>query len=124
MAGPWIDMHAHPGRCFLVGLDSADPLVRRLGGDTAHAALELAHDAGLSAVTFSTVGDLRVLSADPVKGLVASRRFAPGEAREDHRRQLEGPRPPRPTVRRRGRPDGCGPRTGPRRGTDLGDREL
>ncbi len=90
MAGPWIDMHAHPGRCFLVGLDSADPLVRRLGGDTAHAALELAHDAGLSAVTFSTVGDLRVLSADPVKGLVASRRFAPGEAREDHRRQLEG----------------------------------
>ena len=34
----------------------------------------------ISAVTFSTVGDLRVLSADPVKGLVASRRFAPGEA--------------------------------------------
>jgi len=83
-------MHAHPGRCLLVGLDSADPLVRRLGGHTAHAALALAHDAGLSAVTFSTVGDLRVLSADPVKGLVASRRFAPGEAREEARRQLEG----------------------------------
>jgi membrane dipeptidase len=36
------------------------------------------------------VADLRVLAPDPVKGLRASREFAPGEAYADHRRQLAG----------------------------------
>jgi membrane dipeptidase len=86
---PWIDLHAHPGLCFLAGLDDADPLVRMLGGAQISAALAAAQDAGLSAVTLSTVADLRVLAPDPARGLRAAREFRPGEAYADHRRQLD-----------------------------------
>jgi membrane dipeptidase len=86
----WIDVHAHPGRCFLAGLDDADPLAGMLGGQHIAAALSAARDAGMAAVTLSTVADLRVLAPDPVKGLRASRPFRPGEAYADHRRQLAG----------------------------------
>jgi membrane dipeptidase len=87
---PWIDVHAHPGRCFLAGLDSSDPLVGRLGGHDIAAALSAARRAGMAAITLSTVADLRVLVPDSVQGLRASRPFRPGEAYEDHRRQLAG----------------------------------
>jgi membrane dipeptidase len=87
---PWIDVHAHPGRCFLAGLDGSDPLAGTLGGQDVGAALSAAREAGLAAVTLSTVADLRILAPDPVKGLRASRRFRPGEAGADHRRQLDG----------------------------------
>ena len=86
---PWIDVHAHPGRCFLAGLDDSDPLVRMLGGAQVAAALAAAQPAGLTAVTLSTVADLRVLAPDPVRGLRAARQFQPGEAYVDHRRQLD-----------------------------------
>jgi len=85
-----IDVHAHPGRCFLAGLDTSDPLASALGGEDVVAALAAAHAAGLTAVTLSTVADLRVLTPDPVRGLRASRPFRPGEARGDHARQLAG----------------------------------
>lgn len=86
----WIDLHAHPGRCFLAGLDDSDPLARMLGGQDVVAALSAARDAGLAAVTLAAVADLRVLSPDPDTGLRASRPFRPGEAYDDHRRQLDG----------------------------------
>ena len=85
----WIDLHAHPGRCFLAGLDHADPLVRMLGGEEIAAALAAANAAGMAAVTLSTVADLRVLTPDPVRGLRAARQFKPDEAYADHRRQLD-----------------------------------
>ena len=87
---PWVDVHAHPGRCFLAGLDAGDPLAGLLGGPDVATALSAARDAGLAAVTLSTVADLQVLAPDPVKGLRAAREFRPGEAYADHRRQLEG----------------------------------
>jgi membrane dipeptidase len=87
---PWVDIHAHPGRCFLAGLDAEDPLAGLLGGPDVAAALAAARDAGLAAVTLSTVADLQVLAPDPVKGLRAAREFSPGEAYADHRRQLHG----------------------------------
>jgi len=87
---PWIDIHAHPGRCFLAGLDGSDPLVGLLGEQDVAAALSAAHAAGLAAITLSTVADLRVLVPDPVTGLRAGRAFRPGEADHDHRRQLDG----------------------------------
>ena len=87
---PWIDVHAHPGRCFLAGLDGSDPLAGLLGGEDVRTAWSAAGAAGLAAVTLSTVADLRVLVPDPVKGLQAGRRFRPGEAYRDHRRQLAG----------------------------------
>jgi membrane dipeptidase len=88
--GPWIDVHAHPGRSFLAGLPGSDPLVCRLGAASGPAALFAAAAAGLAAVTFATVSDLRVLAPHPEKGLHASRPFLAGEALADHRRQLAG----------------------------------
>lgn len=85
---PWVDVHAHPGRCFLAGLGGDDPLVGMLGSVDLEAALSAAEDAGLAAVTLSTVADLRVLAPDPVKGLRAVRDFGPGESYADHWRQL------------------------------------
>ena len=88
-AQPWVDVHAHPGRCFLAGLGGDDPLVRMLGSAEIGAGIAAAAAAGLAAITLSTVADLRVLAPDPVKGLTASRTFGPGEAYRDHRRQLD-----------------------------------
>jgi membrane dipeptidase len=87
---PWIDVHAHPGRCFLAGLGDGDPLAGMLGGQDIAAALSAGQEAGMAAVTLSTVADLRVLAPDPIKGLRASRPFRPGEAYADHRQQLAG----------------------------------
>src|SRR5215472_16728522 len=86
---PWIDIHGHAGRCFLSGLDSSDVLVRGLGGQEVSSACSSAQDAGLAAITLSTVSDLRVLAPDSAKGLRAAREFRPGEAYADHRRQLQ-----------------------------------
>jgi membrane dipeptidase len=85
-----IDVHAHPGRCFLAGLERSDPLANVLGGEDIVAALAAALAAGLTAVTLSTVADLRVLTPDPERGLRATRQFRPGEAAADHARQLAG----------------------------------
>ena len=87
---PWLDLHAHPGRCFLADLGRADPLASQLGEHDLIAALSAAQAAGITAVTVSTVADLRVLSPDPDRGLRATRSFLPGEAYGDHKRQLDG----------------------------------
>lgn len=88
--GPWIDVHAHPGRCFLAGAPHGDPLAERIGGDGSAAALQAARGAGLAAVSFATVADLAVLAPRADGGLHARRPFRPGEARADHQRQLAG----------------------------------
>lgn len=89
-SGPWIDVHAHAGRCFLAGLRDGDPLAGQLGAQDLAQALAEAETAGMSAVTLATVADLRVLAPHPDKGLHARRPFRPGEAAADHRRQLDG----------------------------------
>lgn len=88
--GPWIDVHAHPGRCFLAGLGDDNPLVQLLGGDGSATALHAARAAGMAAVSFATVADLAVLAPTPDGGLHAGRPFRPGEAHADHQRQLDG----------------------------------
>ncbi len=85
---PRVDVHAHPGRCFLAGIDADDPLRTVLGGDTANDALASASAAGMAAVSFATVADLRVLQIG-ARGFTAARPFAPGEAADDHQRQLD-----------------------------------
>lgn len=90
--GPWIDVHAHPGRCFLAGLEPDHPLPTLLGGDASAGALRSARAAGLTAVSFATVADLAVLAPSPDGGLRAGRAFRPGEALADHERQLAGVR--------------------------------
>lgn len=88
--GPWIDVHAHPGRCFLAGLDQDHPVVASLGGYSSPSALAAAHAAGLTAVSYATVADFAVLAATDDGGLHQGRPFRPGEAHEDHQRQLAG----------------------------------
>ena len=88
--GPWVDVHAHPGRCFLAGLDADAVLVQLLGADTVAANLAAAQRAGMAAVSLATVADLAVLAPTPDGGLHAGRPFRPGEARADHDRQLAG----------------------------------
>jgi membrane dipeptidase len=88
--GPWIDVHAHPGRCFLAGAPAGDPLAELLGGETSATALQAARRAGLTAVSLATVADLVVLAPTADGGLHAGRPFEPGEALADHRRQLGG----------------------------------
>ena len=72
---PRVDVHAHPGRCFL-------------GSDDAIVGFRGAEDAGMAAVTFATVADLRVLQLVENR-FAAAREFDPGEAYADHQRQLE-----------------------------------
>ena len=86
-AGPWIDVHAHPGRCFLRGIPEGDPLRTILGPDDVDRAIEDLRVGGVALTSFSTVADLRVLSVGP-DGIVAGREFEAGEAWSDHQRQL------------------------------------
>jgi membrane dipeptidase len=85
---PRVDVHAHPGRCFLAGIDADDALGVVLGGDTSTDALASASGAGMAAVSFATVADLRVLQIG-ASGFTAARPFKPGEASGDHQRQLD-----------------------------------
>ena len=85
---PRVDVHAHPGRCFLGGIPDADPARAVLGSDDAVAGFRGAEEAGMSAVSFATVADLRVLQLVENR-FAAAREFAPGEAYADHQRQLD-----------------------------------
>ncbi len=87
--GPWIDLHAHPGRCFLAGYTDESPMVRQLGSATPVDSIVDAAGAGVCCVSVSTVADLAVLR-NVDGGLAAVRDFAPGEARADHDQQLAG----------------------------------
>ena len=88
--GPWVDLHGHPGRCFLRGLDAGDQLLALLGADTCDASVAEIRSTGMAAVSFATVADLRVIGFEPDGGLHAVRPFDDGEAYADHRRQLAG----------------------------------
>lgn len=76
--GPWLDLHAHPGRCFL-----ADGTGARCAD-----AIAGIRTSGVAAVTWATVSDRLVLSIVD-SAVRAHRDFEPGEAYTDHRRQLD-----------------------------------
>ncbi len=84
-ARPRIDLHAHPGRCFLHGLGGGDPA----RGPDIEGALTSLRAGRVTAASFATVADMRVLRPTEA-GMSAVRDFAPGEAFEDHQRQLAG----------------------------------
>ena len=85
--GPWVDIHAHPGRCFLRGVSEEDAIRAVLGPDDTERAVEDLQAGHVALSSFSTVADLRVLSVD-ANGVKAGREFEPGEAWSDHQRQL------------------------------------
>ncbi len=88
--GPWVDLHAHPGRSFLLDLDHSDPLTRILGMEACAGAIEEISAAGMAAVNFATVADLRVLGLTEKGELFTARAFGHDEAHRDHLRQLGG----------------------------------
>jgi len=75
----WMDAHAHPGRCFLSGLPASDLFVQLMGAPDVDTAVSDLAAGGVGIVAFSTVGDLRVLTATE-DGIRAGREFDPGEA--------------------------------------------
>lgn len=85
---PWVDVHAHPGRFFVRGLPTSEPLTALLGSETTERALADLDAGGVDLACFATVADLRVLRVDPAGGIRAGRAFEPGEAHADHERQL------------------------------------
>lgn len=87
--GPWVDIHAHPGRCFLGGLDSSSLFVALLGPQEAVSRIRSSATGEVSVVNAATVADLAVLGMNSEGGLCASRAFEPGEAVADHNRQLD-----------------------------------
>jgi len=82
-----MDAHAHPGRCFLIGLPEDDPFVQLMGVADVETAVADLTAGGVDITAFSTVADLRVLGVTE-QGICAARDFLPGEAAEDHLRQL------------------------------------
>jgi len=86
--GPWVDIHAHPGACFLRGFPQTHPIVQVLGSDrTDDIAAEIASSA-VTVTSFSSVADLIVLGVNASGGLGAVRELEDAEAVEDHDRQL------------------------------------
>ncbi len=86
--GPWIDLHAHPGRFFNDGLApdaraAAFPEVSDVDSAVADAT-----SGGMAAVPFATIADNAVLGWLAPGRLGATREFAAGEAVTDHDRQL------------------------------------
>ena len=87
---PWVDIHAHPGRCFLGRARPVDTVGEPGELDqTARRTADAIRAAGLAAVSYSSVSDLRVIGLNPAGGLTETRPFAPGEAVADHLRQLD-----------------------------------
>ena len=87
--GPWVDVHAHPGRCFLGGLDRSSRLVQMLGPDDSVNRVRSSATGEVAVVNTATVGDLAVVGPNASGGLGAGREFEPGEAVRDHDRQLD-----------------------------------
>lgn len=87
--GPWVDIHSHPGRCFLRGLPATSPFVQLLGAEATTEQIRSASTGEVAVVNAATVADLQVLTPKPDGGLGAGRDFEPGEARTDHDRQLD-----------------------------------
>ena len=78
LVGPRIDVHAHPGRCFL---DKAH-------AEEAQVAFDDLRLGRITAVSYATVADLVVLGLVEPARLGVLRPFEPGEAVRDHHRQL------------------------------------
>lgn len=84
-----IDLHCHPGMFFFEGMTPEDPAVQKMASMAGFVDRRVADmEAGqLSAAMFSTVSDLNLIGFSE-KGLYARREFQPGEAYQDHLRQI------------------------------------
>ncbi|MFC3052572.1 dipeptidase [Kordiimonas pumila] len=84
---PTIDIHAHPGRFFMVGPHAGSALDKHYTPPFPDQAISDMAMGGISAVMFATVADHALLGISKT-GMGAQRSFNPGEALEDHNRQI------------------------------------
>ncbi len=87
--GPRIDVHAHPGRCFLDDKPRTDPFLAAMPNPEPQAAYDDLRLGRIAAVSYATVADFLVLGLVEPSRLGALRPFATGEAVRDHHRQLD-----------------------------------
>ena len=87
--GPWIDVHAHPGACFLRGLPAEHAAHIQFGGDRSVKAINRMRDGEVSVASFATVSDAHVIGFTAAGRLGALRDFEPGEALASHERQVK-----------------------------------
>jgi len=87
---PTFDLHAHPGRFFMAGAPRSAFVDSYAQLDPDSAITDMRHG-GLAGAMFATVADLAVLGKTE-RGLGATRAFAPGEAHDDHLRQIDAAR--------------------------------
>lgn len=83
-----VDVHAHPGRSFLVGADPESLVIRMMRDGFEAERIADMRNAKVTAGLFSIVADFALLGLEG-GGLRAVREFAPGEAYADFDRQLE-----------------------------------
>jgi len=96
----WIDVHAHPGRCFLAGMAPDDPFVTLLGSDNILPALDDMKEGGVAVACFASVSDLR--------GSWCRREWRDqGPTRVPTRRGLQRQPAPAPRLARTARPPRC-----------------
>jgi len=84
-----IDVHCHPGMFFFEGTEPEDPMLQKMAsvaGFQDRTVTDMAAG-GCSAALFATVADIRLIGANKM-GLFARREFEPGEAYQNHLRQL------------------------------------
>lgn len=84
---PTIDVHSHPGRFFLNGLEERSPLTDTLKPMSMDMAIREMNSGGVGTVLFAAVADYPLLEASG-RGLRAVRAFRPGEAIAEYHRQL------------------------------------
>ena len=82
-----IDIHAHPGRFFMVGA-TRNAFTDHHAAPFPAAAIDDLRHGGATAASFATVADNAVLGVG-ARSLTAIRNYEPGEAYADHRRQLD-----------------------------------
>ncbi|HEX7063114.1 MAG TPA: membrane dipeptidase [Woeseiaceae bacterium] len=85
---PVVDVHAHPGRSFLVGAHPDSLLVRLMPDGFEAERIAGMREAGVTASLLALVADFPVLGLGE-GGLVVTRDFTPGEAWRDFGRQLQ-----------------------------------
>jgi membrane dipeptidase len=83
-----VDVHSHPGRFFFKGTPPLDPSLAPMVNTVIPRTLAGMKAGQVAAAVFCTVADLRSLSAIPSGLLLGNRPLAPGEAYDDHRRQV------------------------------------
>lgn len=85
---PSVDVHAHPGRFFLQGLEEESVIVKLFGPPFVKGVARDMQHGRISAALFAGVSDLQIIGLTE-QGIRAHREFREGEAYADYQRQLK-----------------------------------